>query len=177
MGIAVLTNARVTGMESVEPLDLLTPRTLPLLQGRSLEGPIQRAFDGAVAQGLWLGSDARNKARLLSLDNPIGGRFLLEVPNDGMQGLADNLWVLFVRFRLGLTIFSSQQRCRHVNIATKKWCAAFLDGQGDHAATCESGGFVVARHAALRGPASTVVQAGRVLGFGGTDNTRVLGSC
>ena len=85
----------------------------------------------------------RDIARLASLTVPHSGDWLnvLPSPNLGLH-LRTAEWIISVKYRLGLPVFSTAGACPA--------CHSFSDKEGDHAISCGQEGERIARHNHLR---------------------------
>ena len=116
--------------------------------GQKLIGRIMAACDVDTMRRLVEASDSvREKARLVEVQNPIGGRYLVE--HQQARRLRDSRWRAAVKVRCGMEVMAPGPCQLQYADPAKGRCNKRTDTKGDHTLTCEVGCTRIARHNAL----------------------------
>lgn len=108
----------------------------------------------------------RQLAKLNSCAGPVSGKWLKLFPSSWWPKMTDDIFVLALRFRVGMKIGTSTGKCMHTKckeqLGEKAFCVKDLDAFGDHCVLCGAGGHMFTRHTALN---TILVGAGRQAGY------------
>ena len=150
------------GSDPVASLDI---HGVPWNQSRKTYGAILDALQAHNETAIRQESQGckRSLARLNACSGPVSGRWLTSFPLSWWREFPDDVFIMSLRFRLGVPVVPAGLRCYHAQCKDQDtFCDEPLDEMGDHAVACNIGAYVSCRHSALN---HTLAQAGRDAGY------------
>ena len=147
----------------VVPPQQLAAQRIPWGQVLKFHSRLLAAMESIQETSLRAMLSERQLARLNGCSGPVSGRWLSQNPASWWPAMGDDKFVEAIRWHLGVPVVPAGLRCQHARSkGPDDKCGEDLDRFGDHAAACQVGPYVAARHSALN---AVLAQTGKEAGY------------